>query len=103
MGRNRPYTLHSMTHRVVVAVMAGWLPEWEPPLSDQSLDRTYGDRIKVELEVDGAEALRSVYERAIAAIEPRARWHRGQDESCTWMSSGQPSTECSEAIPYART
>jgi len=57
---------------VTVAVIAGWLPEWEPPIGAQGSDVKYGDRMKISLPVDDDETLQSVFERAIEAFQPLA-------------------------------
>lgn len=87
-----------MAYLVTVAVMAGWLPEWEPPLADQSFDRPYSERLKVELEVDESETLRSVYERAVAALNPRPRPIAGGQlpdpiDTVYWVWFYEPSDE----------
>jgi hypothetical protein len=58
---------------VIVAVIGGWLPEWDPPVRDQGFDVRYADRMKVTLRVLEDETLESVSRRAIDVFRPRAR------------------------------
>jgi hypothetical protein len=60
-----------MTHDVTIAVLADWLPKFDPPFGDNGFDKPYQDRLKLDLAVDGAETLASVYERAIEHWQPR--------------------------------
>lgn len=57
---------------VIAAVVASWLPRFEPPLGDNDLDTRYSDRLKVTLTVEpDDETLADVYRRAIDAWKPR--------------------------------
>ncbi len=59
------------TYDVTLAVLAGWLPRFEPPLGDNSFDKPYSDRLKLNLTVDEQETLAHVYQRAIDHWQPR--------------------------------
>jgi hypothetical protein len=58
--------------QVEVAVVASWLPRFEPPVGGNDLDRRYNDRLKVALDVAPGETLRDVYRRSVELLQPRA-------------------------------
>jgi hypothetical protein len=65
----------AVTFIVTVAVIGGWLPEWEPPINSQGFDVKYADRMKVSLAVEDEETLESVYRRAIQEFQPKPLPH----------------------------
>jgi hypothetical protein len=60
-----------MTYDVTIAVLADWLPKFDPPFGDNRFEKPYGDRLKLQLQVDAAETLASVYRRALEHWQPQ--------------------------------
>jgi len=59
-----------MTYDVTIAVLADWLPKFDPPFGDNGFRKPYRDRLKLQLAVDDADTLASVYRRAIEHWRP---------------------------------
>lgn len=59
-----------MSFDLTIAVLADWLPKFNPPFGDNGFDKPYRERIKLELTVDETEPLESVYQRAIEHWQP---------------------------------
>ncbi len=60
-----------MTYDVTIAVLADWLPKFEPPFGDNGFGKPYADRLKLRLSVDAHETLASVYRRALEHWHPQ--------------------------------
>jgi len=60
-----------MTYDVTIAVLADWLPKFEPPFGDNGFAKPYKDRLTLDLQVDPAESLASVYRRALDYWRPQ--------------------------------
>lgn len=60
-----------MTYDVTIAVLADWLPKFDPPFGDNGFRTPYRDRLKLWLAVDDADTLASVYRRAIEHWRPK--------------------------------
>jgi hypothetical protein len=60
-----------MSYDVTIAVLADWLPKFDPPFGDNGFGKPYRDRLKLQLTVDGTETLTSVYQRAIEHWQPQ--------------------------------
>jgi hypothetical protein len=60
-----------MSYDVTIAVLADWLPKFDPPFGDNGLEKPYEDRLKLQLRVDPAETLASVYRRALEHWQPQ--------------------------------
>jgi hypothetical protein len=54
-----------MPYDVTIAVLADWLPKFDPPFGDNGFEKPYKDRLKLQLRVGPAETLASVYRRAL--------------------------------------
>lgn len=63
--------MQRMRYDVTIAVLADWLPKFDPPFGDNGFEKPYSDRLKLQLQVDGAETLASVYRRALEHWQPR--------------------------------
>lgn len=70
-----------MSYHVTIAVLADWLPKFEPPFGDNGFDVRYADRLKLELCVEPGESLAAVYRRALDHWQPtvsvESEWHPG--------------------------
>lgn len=60
-----------MTYDITIAVLADWLPKFDPPFGDNGFRKPYKDRLKLQLHVDAAETLASVYRRALDHWRPQ--------------------------------
>jgi hypothetical protein len=60
-----------MAYNVTIAVLADWLPKFDPPFGDNGFDKPYKDRLKLHLQVDAADTLTSVYRRALEYWRPQ--------------------------------
>jgi hypothetical protein len=59
-----------VTYDVTVAVLADWLPSFDPPVGGNGFTVPYDERLKAELQVEPTDTLASVYQRALAELEP---------------------------------
>ncbi len=60
-----------MTYDVTIAVLADWLPKFDPPFGDNGFEKPYSERLKLRLEVGAGETLASVYRRALDHWQPQ--------------------------------
>jgi hypothetical protein len=60
-----------MAYDVTIAVLADWLPKFDPPFGDNGLDKPYRDRLTLQLQVAPAETLASIYRRALEHWQPQ--------------------------------
>ena len=60
-----------MIYDVTIAVLADWLPKFDPPFGDNGFEKPYEDRLKLQLQVDATETLASVYRRALEHWQPQ--------------------------------
>ena len=60
-----------MAYDVTIAVLADWLPKFDPPFGDNGFATRYADRLKLQLAVEETETLASVYSRALEHWAPR--------------------------------
>jgi hypothetical protein len=54
-----------------IAVLADWLPKFDPPVGGNGFTTPYAERLKLILTVEPSETLASVYQRAIDQLQPR--------------------------------
>jgi hypothetical protein len=60
-----------MAYGVTIAVLADWLPKFDPPFGDNGFAKPYKDRLKLQLDVNATETLASVYRRALEHWRPQ--------------------------------
>lgn len=68
-----------MAYDITIAVLADWLPKFEPPFGHNGFDIRYADRLKLELSVEPDETLAKIYRRALEHWQPtvsvESEWH----------------------------
>jgi hypothetical protein len=60
-----------MAYHLSMAVLSDWLPKLNPPVGGNGFSKPYGERLKLDLEVEPSESLSSVYRRAIDQLQPQ--------------------------------
>jgi hypothetical protein len=59
-----------MTYDITIAAFADWLPKFDPPFGENGFAMPYRDRLKLQLPVEPADTLASVYQRALELWRP---------------------------------